>query len=59
LLGGAVAIGLSFAAYLLINRYLLQASFFTNEQAAAIVAFGALIGLFGSATSVGRHLKRV
>jgi hypothetical protein len=54
-----VAIGLSFAAYLLINRYLLQASFFTNEQAAAIVAFGALIGLFGSATSVGRHLKRV
>ncbi|HET8714138.1 MAG TPA: permease-like cell division protein FtsX [Gemmatimonadales bacterium] len=59
LLGGAVAIGLSFAAYLLINRYLLQSAFFTKEQAAAIVAFGALIGLLGSATSVGRHLKRV
>src|SRR6266540_1850127 len=59
LLGGAVAIGLSFGAYVLINRYLLQSSFFTREQAAAIVIFGALIGLLGSATSVGRHLKRV
>jgi cell division transport system permease protein len=59
LLGGAVAVGLSFAAYLLINRYLLQSAFFTSEQAAAIVGFGALIGLLGSATSVGRHLKRV
>ncbi|MEX2156845.1 MAG: permease-like cell division protein FtsX [Gemmatimonadales bacterium] len=59
LLGGAVAIGLSFVAYVLINRYLLQSSFFTREQAAAIVAFGALIGLLGSATSVGRHLRRV
>jgi len=59
LLGGAVALGLSFAAYLLINRYLLQSSFFTQEEAIAIVAFGALIGLLGSATSVGRHLKRV
>ena len=59
LLGGVVAIGLSFVAYLLINRYLLKSAFFTNEQALAIVAFGALIGLLGSATSVGRHLKRV
>jgi cell division transport system permease protein len=59
LLGGAVALGLSFAAYLLINRYLLQSSFFTQEEAISIVAFGALIGLLGSATSVGRHLKRV
>jgi cell division transport system permease protein len=59
LLGGGVAIGLSFLAYVLINRYLLQSSFFTTEQAFAIVVFGALIGLLGSATSVGRHLKRV
>jgi len=59
LLGGAVAIGLSFAAYVLINRYLLQSSFFTEEQGVAIVAFGALIGLVGSALSVGRHLQRV
>src|SRR5467141_4062130 len=59
LLGGAVAIGLSFGAYVLINRYLLQSSFFTEEQGVAIVAFGALIGLVGSALSVGRHLQRV
>ncbi len=59
LLGGLVAVALSFAAYALIDRYLIQAAFFTREQAAAIVGFGALIGLLGSATSVGRHLKRV
>jgi cell division transport system permease protein len=59
LLGGAVALALSFIAYVLINRYLLQSSFFTQEEAIAIVTFGALIGLLGSATSVGRHLKRV
>ncbi|HEX9611141.1 MAG TPA: permease-like cell division protein FtsX, partial [Gemmatimonadales bacterium] len=41
LLGGAVAVGLSFAAYVLIDRYLIQAAFFTREQAAAIVGFGA------------------
>ena len=59
LLGGVAAIGLSFGAYLLINRYLLRAAFFSKEQALAIVCFGAVIGLLGSATSVGRHLKRV
>jgi cell division transport system permease protein len=59
LLGGIVAIGLSFVAYVLINRYLLQAAFFSNEQALAIAVFGALIGFLGSATSVGRHLRRV
>jgi len=59
LLGGLVAVGLSFGSYLLIDRYLLQSAFFTNGQALAIVGFGAVIGLLGSATSVGRHLKRV
>ncbi len=58
-LGGLVAVGLSYAAYLLINRWLIQAAFFTREQALAIVGFGALIGLCGSAASVGRHLRRV
>jgi len=59
LLGGVVAIALSFGAYTLINLYLLQSAFFTQEQAAAIIGFGALIGLLGSTISVGRHLKRV
>ena len=59
MLGGVAAIGLSYGAYVLINRWLLQAAFFSREQALAIVGFGMLIGLFGSAASVGRHLRRV
>ena len=59
MLGGCVAIGLSYGAYVLINRWLIQAAFFTREQAGAVVVFGMLIGLVGSATSVGRHLRRV
>lgn len=59
MLGGLVAIGLSYGAYTLINRWLIQAAFFSKEQAVAIVGFGTLIGLFGSAASVGRHLRRI
>ncbi|HEU5261884.1 MAG TPA: permease-like cell division protein FtsX [Gemmatimonadales bacterium] len=59
MLGGLVAIGLSFGAYALINRWLIHAEFFSQEQAVAIVGFGMLIGFFGSAASVGRHLRRV
>jgi cell division transport system permease protein len=59
MLGGIIAIGLAFTAYLLINRFVIAASFFSREQAAAIIGFGMLIGLLGSALSVGRHLRRV
>jgi cell division transport system permease protein len=59
LLGGLVAVGLSYGAYALINHLLIKAAFFTEEQAVVIVAFGTAIGLLGSATSVGRHLSRV
>src|SRR5207253_1479276 len=59
MLGGLVAVGLSYGAYTLIYRWLIQAAFFSNVQALAIVGFGTLIGLFGSAASVGRHLRRV
>jgi cell division transport system permease protein len=59
MLGGLVAIGLSFGTYLLINRWLIHAAFFSRLQALAVVGFGTLIGLFGSAASVGRHLRRV
>jgi hypothetical protein len=54
-----VAIALSYGAYTLINRWLFHAAFFSKEQAIAIVGFGMLIGFFGSAASVGRHLRRV
>src|SRR5207247_10135815 len=59
LLSGVVAMAFSFGAYYLINRFLLQATFFTQVQALAIIGFGAVIGLMGSLLSVGRHLKRV
>jgi cell division transport system permease protein len=59
LLGGLVAIGLSYAAYALINRFLIESSFFTVPQALGIVVFGTVIGLVGSLLSVGRHLRRV
>ncbi|HXF95192.1 MAG TPA: permease-like cell division protein FtsX [Gemmatimonadales bacterium] len=59
MLGGGIAVGLCFTAYLLIDRFLIQAAFFSQEQAAAIVGFGTVIGLLGSALSVGRHLRRV
>jgi len=59
MLGGLVAMALSYGAYVLINRWLIQAAFFSREQGIAIVGFGTLIGLFGSAASVGRHLRKV
>jgi cell division transport system permease protein len=59
MLGGLVAVALCFVAFELINRWLIQAAFFSRTQALAIVGFGTLIGLLGSATSVGRHLRRV
>jgi len=59
MLGGVVAVALSYGAYVLINRWLIHASFFSRGQALAVVGFGTLIGLVGSATSVGRHLRRV
>lgn len=59
LLGGIVAIGLSYVAYTLINRYLISSSFFSVGQAFGIVLFGTVIGLLGSVLSVGRHLRRV
>ena len=59
MLGGFAAIGLSYGAYALINRWLIHSAFFAPEQAVAIVGFGMLIGFFGSAASVGRHLRRV
>jgi cell division transport system permease protein len=59
MLGGLAAIGLSFAACAVINRWLIHAAFFSREQALAIVGFGTLIGFVGSSVSVGRHLRRV
>lgn len=59
LLGGALALGLSWGAWSLIDRLLLRAEFFTPMEAAVGIVAGGLLGLLGSAVSVGRHLKHV
>ncbi len=58
-LGGITAVGLNFAAFQAVNRTLLEASFFTNQQAAAIILFGTVLGLLASAFSVRKHLGKI
>ena len=58
--GGVAALLLTWLAMRLIEQYLhFQTIFFDRRTAILGVAFGALIGLAGSAVSVGRHLRRV
>ena len=57
--GGLLALGLTWVATLLVSRYVVQTEFFSPGVAALGVAAGAVIGLFGSLFSVGRHLRRV
>ena len=59
LLGGLLALALTYIAYSVVGRYVLQATFFDAELAVAGVVAGALLGVIGSAASVGRHLKKV
>jgi len=59
LLGGAFALLLTWAAHLVIDRYLVETTFFARDIAILGVACGGLIGLLGSALSVGRHLRGV
>jgi cell division transport system permease protein len=59
-LGGTLALGLTWLAMAMIERYLdFQTVFFDGRMAALGVAAGALIGLLGSMVSVGRQLRRV
>ncbi len=58
-LGGLVALGLSYAAYLVVHRFLFQGRFFSAAEGALIVIFGTALGLLASAASVGRHLREV
>lgn len=59
LLGGLMALALTWVTFRVVGQYVVQASWFAPSLAAAGVAAGALIGLLGSAVSVGRHLKQV
>jgi cell division transport system permease protein len=58
-LGGALALVLTWAASQVVSRYLLETQFFEPSSAALGVLGGAVIGLLGSSLSVGRHLRRV
>lgn len=57
--GGLLALLLTWIASLLINRYIVETTFFDERTAALGLLFGAAIGLIGSAISVGRHLRSV
>ena len=56
---GLLALVLTWIAQSLINRYVIHTIFFDARVAFLGLLFGALIGLLGSAVSVGRHLRRV
>jgi cell division transport system permease protein len=58
-MGGLLALLLTWAARLLIDRYIIETVFFDQRLASLGLLFGALIGLVGSAVSVGRHLRSV
>ncbi len=58
-LGGVCALGMTWVAHTLVTQYLIQTAFFDRGLAAAGIGFGALIGVLGSAVSVGRQLRRV
>lgn len=59
ILGGAFALLLTWIASELISRFVIQTEFFDTRLAVMGLLFGALIGLIGSAVSVGRHLRHV
>jgi cell division transport system permease protein len=58
-MGGLLALLLTYAARMLIDRYIIETVFFDQRLASLGLLFGALIGLVGSAVSVGRHLRSV
>jgi cell division transport system permease protein len=58
-LGGLAALGLTWLAHSIVDKYFIQTVFFDASLATIGILAGALIGLVGSAVSVGRHLRRV
>ena len=59
-LGGILALLLTYVAMRLLQQYLhFETAFFDQRLATLGILFGALMGLLGSAVSVGRHLRKV
>ncbi len=59
LLGGALALLLTWGAHALVNRYVLDIAFLPPGLALLGVLGGAALGFVGSLVSVGRHLRLV
>lgn len=59
ILGGAVALFGTWLASTLISRAFIATAFFPASVAALGVVGGAVIGVLGSAISVGRHLRKI
>jgi cell division transport system permease protein len=60
ILGGVLALFMTYVAMQALERYLhFETIFFTSRIAFLGLASGALIGLAGSAVSIGRHLKSI
>ncbi|MFN8665569.1 MAG: permease-like cell division protein FtsX [Gemmatimonadaceae bacterium] len=58
-LGGVLALGLTWLAASLISRYFIRTEFFGARLALLGLLGGAVIGVVGSALSVGRQIRRV
>jgi cell division transport system permease protein len=58
-MGGALALGLTWLAHRTISRSFIETVFFSTDVALLGILAGALMGFLGSLFSVGRHLGRV
>jgi cell division transport system permease protein len=58
-MGGLLALLFTWLAHAMVERLMFRAEFFDAKVALAGVAAGALIGVLGSAFSIGRHLRDV
>jgi cell division transport system permease protein len=58
-LGGAVALALTWFASMVISRNFIQTEFFSRSLASLGLIGGAVIGVLGSSLSVGRHLRKI
>ncbi|WP_306518546.1 ABC transporter permease [Gemmatimonas sp.] len=59
LLGGMLAVALSWGTSIILGQSLMTIQFFNTRQIVLGVAAGGLLGLLGSWVSVGRHLRQV
>ncbi|AMW05233.1 hypothetical protein GEMMAAP_11285 [Gemmatimonas phototrophica] len=59
LLGGVLAVAMSWGTTNILARSLMQTEFFSQDQILLGILAGGLLGLLGSWFSVGRHLRQV